>query len=89
MGGLQQDARAIARIGLAAARAAVRQIDQDRERIADDLVGLLALDVHDKADAAGIVFKLRVVQPLLLRPTVRRGGVGVTHCAFSNTRLGV
>ena len=85
---LHQNPGAIARVRLAAARAAVAQIHEDRERLADDLVRFPALDVDDKADAAGVVFETRIVQALFLRPAIRCDRADVTHCMRSQTRLG-
>ena len=64
VGGLDQDASAIAGVGLAAAGAAVIQVHQHLQRLLDDGVGLPALDVNHKANAAGLVLELRVVQTL-------------------------
>ena len=82
MGHLQQHAGAIARVGFAAAGAAVVEILQDLERLQQNLVGLAAFHVHDKADAAGIVLKLRIVKSLLGRPAGHfRMWRGVIHRA--------
>ena len=62
---LQEDAGAVAGIGFTAAGAAMVEVDQDGQRLLDDLVGLFPLDVGDEADAAGIVFELGIVEPLL------------------------
>jgi hypothetical protein len=62
---LNQDARAVTSVRLTAARAAVLQIDQDLQRLGDDVVRALALLVHDEADTAGIALGARVVQTLL------------------------
>ena len=70
VGHLDENAGAVAGVILAAAGAAVAQIDEDRERIADDGVGFAALDVDHEADAAGVVLMLRVVKPLLGRRSV-------------------
>ena len=51
-----EDARAIAGVRLAAARAAVLQVDQDLQRLLHDRVRAAPLDVRDEADAARIVF---------------------------------
>ena len=64
---LHQDARAVARIDLAATGAAVVQVDQNGQRLFDDLVGLKALDVDQETDSAGLVFKLWIVKALLAR----------------------
>ena len=61
---LQQDARAVAGVFLAAAGAAVLQVEEDLDRFLHQVVRLAALEVDDEADAAGIVFELRVVQAL-------------------------
>ena len=62
IGNLQQDAGAVAGVGLAAARAAVPQVHQHLQRLPHDRVGTTPLDVHDEADAAGVVFVQRIVQ---------------------------
>jgi hypothetical protein len=62
---LDQDARAVARVLLAAARAAVFEVDENLERLLDDLVRAAALEVNDEAHAAGVVLVRRVVQTLL------------------------
>src|SRR5207248_1371504 len=62
---LHDDARAVAGVDLAAARAAVIEVEQNLDRLPDDVVGLPALRVDDEADAAGLVLELRIVQTLL------------------------
>ena len=42
----------------------MQQIDQQLQRLADDAVRLLALDVDDEADAAGVVLVPRIVEAL-------------------------
>ena len=49
---------------LAPARAPVEQVDEQLQRLADDAVGLLTLDVDDEADPAGVVLVPRIVEPL-------------------------
>ena len=61
---LHQNAGAVAGVHLATAGAAMQQVDEQLQRLADDAVALLALDVDDKADAAGIVLVPRVVESL-------------------------
>ena len=61
---LDEDAGAIAGFGIAAARATVREVHQNLDAFDDDLVGLLALDVGDEADAASVVLKAGVVEAL-------------------------
>ena len=64
---LDQDAGAVAGFRIAAAGAAVGQVDQNLNALDDDVVRFLALDVGDEADAAGIVFVARVVEALRWR----------------------
>src|SRR5581483_3248214 len=54
VGDLDQDAGAVAGQRIAAARAPVRQVLEDREALLDDVVRALALDVDDEADAARV-----------------------------------
>jgi hypothetical protein len=61
IGKLNQDPRPVAQQGIGADRTAVVQIEQDFETLFDDTVGFLALDVRDKADAAGVMFVPGVV----------------------------
>ena len=61
---LDQNARAVARFRIAAARAAMRQVDQNLNALLDDLVRFLAVQVHDKAHAAGVVLVAGIVQTL-------------------------
>ncbi|AJX01694.1 hypothetical protein BM45_3124 [Burkholderia mallei] len=61
---LDQDARAVAHQRIGADRAAVIEVLEDLQALLDDFVALLALDVSDEADAAGVVLVLRVVQTL-------------------------
>src|SRR5262249_31944835 len=63
VGHLHQDARTVAGERVAAAGAAVGEIAQHLEPLLDDAVRLLALHVHDEADAAGVVLDARVTQP--------------------------
>ncbi len=63
---LDQHAGAVAGFRIAAAGAAVRQVDQNLDALDDDVVRFLALDIGDEADAAGVVFLGRVVQALCL-----------------------
>lgn len=58
---LNQNARAVARLRIAAAGPAVAKIDQNLQTLQNDVVRLLALNVDDKADATGVVLVLGVV----------------------------
>ena len=64
---LDEDARAVAGIGLAAARAAMVQVQQHLQGLLDDGVGLPAFDVGHESHPAGLVLELRIVQALLGR----------------------
>ena len=64
---LQQNAGAVAGVFFTAARAAMIEILQHRERLLDDLVGLFTFDIDHEADAAGVVLETRIVQPLFRR----------------------
>ena len=59
---LQHDAHAVAGLALGILTGAVLQTLHDAQGIADRLMALAALDVHHRADAAGIVLELRVIQ---------------------------
>ena len=52
---LHQDAGAVTGVRLAPAGTAVEQVDEQLQRLADDAVAFLALDVDDEADSAGVV----------------------------------
>ena len=58
---LNEDARPVAGVYLAAAGAPVLQILERDDAVPHDLVRLFAVQPHDKANAAGVVFVLRVV----------------------------
>ena len=64
---LDQDAGAVAGVRLAAARAAVQQVDQQLQPLLDDRVRAPALHVDDEADAAGVVLVPRIVEALRAR----------------------
>ena len=64
---LDQNARAVAGLRIAAAGAAVRQVDQDLDALEDDVVRFAPFDVGDEADAAGVVLMLRIVEALRRR----------------------
>ena len=62
---LDGDAGAVARLRVAAASAAMGQVDQDFDAFADDFVGLLTVQVNDEPHPAGVVLIAGVVQALL------------------------
>ena len=61
---LHEDAGAVARFFLAAAGAAMLQIQENLDRHFDNVVRLAIVQIDDEADAAGIVFVPGVIQPL-------------------------
>ena len=67
VGQLDQDAGAVAHQLVGADGAAVVQVLQDLQRLADDVVALLALDVGDEADAAGVVLVGGRIQAVFLQ----------------------
>ncbi len=69
MGNLHQDPGSVAGVLLATAGAAMVEVLQYRQRLIDDLMGLLALDVDDEPDAASIMLEARIVKPLFLWPS--------------------
>ncbi len=75
---LDEDACAIAGFGIAAAGAAVGEVDEDLDALLDDVVGFMAFDAGDEADTAGVVFKGGVVESLRLRQAGSRGLVSLT-----------
>jgi hypothetical protein len=42
------------------------EIDENLDALENDVVGSMASDVRDKADAAGVVFIAGIIQPLRL-----------------------
>ncbi len=56
--------------GSAPGGAAVREVLEDRQRLRDDRVALLPLDVRDEAQAAGVVLIRRIVKTLAYRRLV-------------------
>ena len=60
---LDEDAGAVAGDRVGADGTAVLEVLQDGERVLDELVRLLALEVGDEADAAGVVLAARIEQP--------------------------
>ena len=65
---LHKDAGAVAKTRVGADGAAMLEVAQDRQGIRNDLMRLLALDVGDEADAAGILFERRIEKTFGRRP---------------------
>src|SRR5690606_6624553 len=66
VGDLNQDAGAVARVGLATAGAAMLEIPEDLDALADDVVRPASLEMDDEADAAGVLLVLGIVKALSL-----------------------
>src|SRR5262249_50249133 len=79
---LDEEAGAVAGVLLAAAGAAVLQVEQPVDRHLDDLVRAAVVQVDDEADAAGVVLVPWVIQPLPGR------GERVRHVTVSWRRRG-
>ncbi len=61
MRNLDQYPRAIACLRIASRRAAMRQVDQDLQPLAYNLVALLSANARDQPHAAGIVLIARMI----------------------------
>ena len=61
------------------------RVQKNLQRLADDLVGFLPLDIDDESHAAGVVFELRVwnnpVSPAVLSKDCARS---VFHCCTAH-----
>src|SRR5450631_4911058 len=62
---LYQNTGTVPRIWFTTAGAAMIQVDEHGQSLLDDFVGLFALYVDHESDAAGVVFKLWIVEALL------------------------
>src|SRR6202034_2280432 len=82
---LNQHTGAVAGLGVAAARAAVRQIQQHLDSLQKNVVALLAPDTRHKPDPAGIVLLRRIVQTLRRRHAILRLHAG--HYSVSWEKL--
>ena len=76
VGHLHEQAGAVAGLRIAAARAAVLEVHEHVDALRHDVVRLLAADVRDEADAAGVVLEGGIVEALLLEPAGLAGGGG-------------
>jgi hypothetical protein len=64
MGDLNQNAGAVARLGITARRSAMGELNENLKPLADDVVALFALDAGHQAHAACIVFIAWMVEAL-------------------------
>ena len=76
---LDQDAGAVTGQRIGADRAAVVQIDENLDALANDLMRLAVLDIGDKADTAAVMFVLWVVQALCFGQPDRSGPIALAH----------
>ena len=86
---LDENACAVAGVGLTAAGATVIEIAQHLDGLLQDAVGLAPLHVHDEADTTRLVFEPGVVQTLLLRlsgPTAWTSVALALHNEFPRAR---
>ena len=72
MGNLNEHAGAIAGFRVAATSAAMRQIEQNLNALADDVVTFMAADAGHEPDSAGVVLVRRMVETLRRRQTILR-----------------
>ena len=63
---LEQDSRAVTGLRIAAAGAPVREVDENLDAFADDVVAFLAGNVRHKTNPTGIVLVAWVVKALRL-----------------------
>ena len=71
VGGLDEKAGAVAGVDLGAAGAAMVEVGERLDRLLHDHVGTVPLEVHEEANAAGVVLKAGVVKALLRGPGMR------------------
>ena len=64
---MNENACAVASLRVAAACAAVREIDENFDSLADDVVRLFAVQINDETHAARVMLVTGVVQPLRLQ----------------------
>ena len=81
---LDEDARAVAGVGLRSARTAVFEVAQQAQALLDDVVRLASTEVDDKTDTARVLLVLRVVKSLRLRQIT----VVHTEPSLANTSSG-
>ncbi len=64
MWNLNENARAVAGLRIAAAGSAMGEINQDLNALADDFVRLLPVEIDHETHAAGVVLMTGVIEPL-------------------------
>jgi hypothetical protein len=84
---LQQNPGAVSRTGITALGPSVTQTLKNLKPLLNDRMGLLTLDVDDKADPTGVFLLCRVVQSLLRwKPGDAHGWYLVKNIDVSTTR---
>jgi hypothetical protein len=68
---LDQYSGAVAGLRIAAASAAMRKIDQNLDSLGDDIVGSVAVNVHDEADATRVTLVPGMIQARWRGQTLR------------------
>ena len=68
---LEENAGAVAGLGIASAGPAVRQVEQHLDSLTYDFVTFVAANVGDESDSAGVVLLRRMVQTLSGRRSIR------------------
>ena len=101
VGNLHENARAVAHQRIGTDGTAMRQVLENEQAVAHDLVRLLALHMCDEADAAGVMFVARIVKALFRRDAHRfrtigafrrfgrRGSIGCSGLVKTRERLPV
>ena len=85
---LHEHAGAVAGVDLAAAGAAMIEVLEDLDALLDDGVRFASLDVHDEADATGVMLELRVIEALLRGgPKSNRGHFSVLQTQTRGAQL--
>jgi len=82
---LDENAGTVAGVGVAAAGAAMGEVDEDLDPLLDDVVGFFAFDVGYETETAGIAFAIGVIEALAFRESAEHGGIcDIDHRNTSN-----
>ena len=92
MRNLEENAGAVAGLGIASAGTSVRQVEQHLDSLTDDVVTFVAAHVGHKSDATGVMLLRRMVETLSGRTEhsylVRRVVIS-SLCIYSGTCAGI
>ena len=80
---LGQEAGAVARVFLAAGRATMLEIQEDLQRLPDDVVRSARFQIDDESESARVVLERGVVE------TLSRGEVGAGHLTYPCGPVGI